>query len=87
MVNLDKPCYVVSVLEDPNYTPAKHIKVNMPRFDGTETGHWLYSVRRYFIYNKVPEDQELLIVSFHVDGIAYGSGLLSFRETTCCPLG
>lgn len=35
VVNLDKPCNVVSVMEDPNYSPAKHIKVSMPRFDET----------------------------------------------------
>lgn len=57
-------------MDDPTYTLAKHIKFNMPIFDGTDAKHWLYAVRRYFIFNKVPEDQKLLIVSFHVDGLA-----------------
>lgn len=45
IVNLDKPCYIVGVLEYPNYISTKHIKVNMPRFDGTDVEHWLYAVR------------------------------------------
>lgn len=70
MVNLDKPYYSISLLEDPNFTLVKHINVKIPRFDGTEVEHWFYYVRWCFIYNKVPEDKKLLIVSFHVDGIA-----------------
>lgn len=63
VVDLDKPSYALSVLENPSYIPVKHIKVNMPRFIDTKTEHWLYSVRRYFIFNKVSEDQKLLMVN------------------------
>lgn len=58
------------VLDKEDYTPAKHLRVSMPRFDGTDAEGWLYQVRRYFIFNKTPEEQKLLIVSFHLDGIA-----------------
>lgn len=42
----------------------------MPRFDGKDAEGWIFAVRRYFIFNKIPEDQKLLLVSFHMDGIA-----------------
>lgn len=70
IINLDKPCYALSILQDSDYVPAKHIKVDMPKFNGTEAEHWIYSARRYFIFNKVPENQKLLIAAFHVEGIA-----------------
>lgn len=70
IINLDKPCYALSILQNPDYIPAKHIKVDIPKFDGTEAEHWIYSARRYFIFNKVPEDQKLLIASFHMEGLA-----------------
>lgn len=69
IVDLDNPPYASTIIHDSSYTPAKHIRVEMPRFDGKDAEHWLYLVRRYFIFNKVPEDQKLLIVSFHLDGI------------------
>lgn len=70
VVDLDKPKYAATVIDNPDYIPAKHIKVEMPRFDGKEAEEWIFSVRRYFIFNKIPEDQKLLIVSFHLDGTA-----------------
>lgn len=36
VVDLDMPIYASSVLEDSNYIPAKHLKVDMLRFDGTD---------------------------------------------------
>jgi len=33
IVDLDNPPYASEVIEDNTYTHAKHIKVNMPRFD------------------------------------------------------
>lgn len=70
VVDLDNPPYASAILQDYNYTPAKHIKVSMPRFDGIDVEHWLFAVWRYFIFNKVPDEQKLLIVSFHLNGIA-----------------
>lgn len=67
---MGKPVYADGVLNDPDYSPAKHMKMNMPVFDGTDAEHWIFAVRRYFIYNKVLEDQKLLIVSFHLTRIA-----------------
>lgn len=69
-VDLDSPQYASNILYDNNYYPAKHIKVGMPRFNGINAEHWLFAVCRYFIFNKVLEEQKLLIASFHLDGIA-----------------
>lgn len=70
VVDLDSPPYADAILQDSNYTPAKHLKVKMPRFDGIDAEHWLFTIRRYFIFNKIHEELKLLIVSFHLDGIA-----------------
>lgn len=71
VVDLDMPVYASFVLKDSNYTPTKHLKVDMSWFDGTDAEHWLFAVRMYFIFHKIPEDRKLLIVSFHLDGIAH----------------
>lgn len=70
LVDLDRPCYAEDILKDDSYTPAKNIRVTMPRFDGTDAEGWLFQVRRYFIFNKIPENQKLLLASFHMDGLA-----------------
>lgn len=69
MLDLEKPNYAKTFLENEEYRPCKSLKVFMPKFDGTEVEEWLYQVRHFFIYNKTPEDQKLLIVSFHVEGL------------------
>lgn len=52
VVDLDNPPYATSVLQNLDYTPTKHLKVNMPRFDGTNVEHWIFAVRRYFIFKR-----------------------------------
>lgn len=69
-VDLDNPKYAQSILDDENYVPAKNVRVTMPKFNGTEVEEWLFQVRRFFIYNKTPEEQKLLMVSFHMEGRA-----------------
>lgn len=70
VVDLDKPKYADCILENEDYIPPKNVRVVMPRFDGTYAEGWLFSVRRYFIFYKIPENQKLLLASFHMDGIA-----------------
>lgn len=70
MVDLDKLEYAKTFLKNEEYTPRKNLKVFMPKFDGTEAEEWLYQVRHFFIYNRTPKDQKLLIVSSHVEGLA-----------------
>lgn len=69
-VDLDNPHYANCMVNSEESIPAQNIKVQMPRFDGTDTEGWLYQVRRYFIFNKTPENKKLLLVSFHLDGLA-----------------
>lgn len=69
-MDLDNPTYAASILNDDKYCPARNINIHMPRFDGNDVEDWLFQVRRFFIYNKTPEEQKLLMASFHIDGIA-----------------
>lgn len=69
-VDLDRPNYAKPFMDNEDYMPCKNLKVFMPKVDGTKAEEWLYQVKIFFIYNKTPKDQKLLIVSFHVEGLA-----------------
>lgn len=70
MLDLDRPKYAESILGNEAYVSPKNIRVVMPRFHGKDAEGWLFAVKRYFIFNKIPEDQKLLLASFHMDGLA-----------------
>lgn len=50
MVDLDKPNYGKSFLENDDYCPCKSLKVFMPKFNGSEAEEWLYTKSGIFLF-------------------------------------
>lgn len=46
-----------------------NLKMDMPQFDGNDPQDWLFKTRRFFLCY-TPEDQKLLLASFHMEGKA-----------------
>ncbi|WVZ23586.1 hypothetical protein V8G54_002130 [Vigna mungo] len=54
---------------DPHsFTP--HLKLEVPRFDGTDPMGWIFKISQFFEYHRTPEDDRLRIASFYMDGPA-----------------
>jgi hypothetical protein len=50
--------------------PTTTIKLDIPRFDGTDPLGWIFKITQFFDYHNTPEDQRLCIASFYMDGEA-----------------
>ena len=64
-----------------NPTPVPHhstsipatthkMKIEMPRFDGTEPLGWIFKINQYFEYHGTPDQDRLTIASFYMEGWA-----------------
>ena len=56
----------------PNPAPATlhKMKLEVPRFDGTEPLEWIFKINQYFEYHGTPERDRLTIASFYMEGRA-----------------
>ena len=46
------------------------MKLDMPRFDGSEPLAWIFKIKQFFDYHRTPEDQRLQMVGFFMEGEA-----------------
>jgi hypothetical protein len=46
------------------------IKLDIPRFDGTEALGWIFKINQFFDFHRTPEEQRLNIASFYMEGDA-----------------
>jgi len=46
------------------------LKLDMPRFDGSEPLAWIFKIKQFFDYHRTPEDQRLKMASFSMEGEA-----------------
>ena len=46
------------------------MKLNIPRFDGTNMTSWIFKILQFFDYHATPDDERLQIASFYLDGAA-----------------
>ncbi|KAK2407034.1 hypothetical protein QL285_042695 [Trifolium repens] len=46
------------------------IKLEIPRFDGSEALGWIFKINQFFDFHRTPEDQRLNIASFYMEGEA-----------------
>lgn len=46
------------------------MKLDIPRFDGTDPFGWIFQINQYFQYHTTLEHDRLTIVSFYMDGRA-----------------
>ncbi|MCI42167.1 retrotransposon-derived protein PEG10-like, partial [Trifolium medium] len=50
--------------------PATSIKLDIPRFDGSDPMGWIFKINQFFDYHLTPDEQRLRIASFYMDGEA-----------------
>ena len=50
-------------------TPHR-LKLDVPRFDGTEPLGWIFKINQFFEYHATPEHDRLTIASFYMEGRA-----------------
>lgn len=43
------------------------VKLDFPRFCGEEPASWIYKANQYFKYYRIPEQEKLMMASFHTD--------------------
>lgn len=50
---------------------GKGLKVDIPRFNGTDAEDWVFKIKEFFDVYDVPTVQRIKISSFHMEGPAY----------------
>ena len=54
--------------DSPPFTP--HLRLDVPRFDGTDPMGWIFKISQFFEYHRTPEVDRLRIASFYMEGPA-----------------
>jgi hypothetical protein len=52
------------------HAPTTTIKMDIPRFDGTDPMGWIFKINQFFYFHLTPEDQRLRIAEFYMEGEA-----------------
>lgn len=47
-----------------------HMKLEVPRFDGTDALGWIFKISQFFDFHGTPDHERLTIASFYMDGAA-----------------
>ena len=47
-----------------------HMKLEVPRFDGTDPLGWIFKISQFFDYQGIPDHERLTIAAFYMDGPA-----------------
>lgn len=50
---------------------SKPFKIDVPRFDGTDSLGWTFKINQIFKFQQKPEDQLITVASFHMDNSPY----------------
>lgn len=51
-------------------TPFRSVRLDFPKFDGTDPNGWLYKTTQFFNYHQTPFTHRLLLASYHMEGQA-----------------
>lgn len=54
-----------------NYFPGRNLKVEVPRFDGTDVEDWIFKIKEFFELYSTPLNQRIRISSLHMGGAAF----------------
>lgn len=49
---------------------SNSLRLELPRFDGTDAIGWLFRIQEYFDFHEIPEEQRLWIVALNLEGKA-----------------
>ncbi|XP_043697264.1 uncharacterized protein LOC122648058 [Telopea speciosissima] len=52
------------------FAMSRSMRLDAPRFDGTDVAGWVFKAAQFFEYHQTPPDQRFLISSFHMEGPA-----------------
>ncbi|MCI00025.1 hypothetical protein A2U01_0021039 [Trifolium medium] len=66
-----------SPLPPPHKTP--HLKLDLPRFQGTDPLGWIFKISQFFTYHNTPEEERITVASFYLDGAALACYLSDFE--------
>ena len=47
-----------------NNNQCRSMKIEVPRFDGTDVSGWIFKIEQFFQFYNTPDDQQILISSF-----------------------
>ena len=82
--------HMPSSLPRPFPVPAQHhrLKLDVPRFDGTDALGWIFKINQYFKYHGTPEYDRLTIASFYMEGraLAWFQWMTSNGQFTSWPV-
>lgn len=62
---------------DDRLNVPKWIRLEFPHFDGNNPASWVFKANHFFEFHQIPNNQKLLMVSFHMEGKA----LLWYQNT------
>ena len=54
----------------PTTNPAHYLKLEVPRFDGSDPEGWIFKITQFFEYHATPYHDRLTIASFYMEGFA-----------------
>jgi len=54
----------------PTASASHRMKLEVPRFDGTDPEGWIFKVTQFFEYHSTPDHERLTIASFYIEGSA-----------------
>jgi len=54
----------------PAYNPVHRLKLDVPRFDGSDSTGWTFKITQFFEYHATPDQERLTIASFYMEGPA-----------------
>jgi hypothetical protein len=67
---LGPPGFIPTDLPHPQGFANTSIKLDIPRFDGTEALGWIFKINQFFEFHRTPKEQRLNIASFYMEGEA-----------------
>ena len=50
--------------------PPPRLKLDVPRFDGSNPHGWIFKISQFFSYHQTPEEERITVASFYLDGAA-----------------
>ena len=61
---------VSSFLASGSVAAPHRLKLDVPRFDGSDATGWIFKITQYFEYHTTPDHERLIIASFYMEGQA-----------------
>ncbi|MCI30243.1 retrotransposon-derived protein PEG10-like, partial [Trifolium medium] len=58
-------------IETPPPPPTRPVlKLDVPRFSGTDPHGWIFKISQFFAYHNTPAEERIIVASFYLDGPA-----------------